>query len=128
MTDFKLEEHRGWAVYTQNLYTGDWSSHTTFGTYHVHEAEENAQHVATESQLVEEVTIRPVSLGADPVQWAAVQMAMALLDMLRWDLAEEPDEYGYCAGTDAIRDWVDACATIFGGSLERGPCRSRSAK
>lgn len=58
---------------------------------------------------------------ADPVQWAAVQMAMALLDMLRWDLAEEPDEYGYCAGTDAIRDWVDACMVIFGGSLEREP-------
>ena len=76
MSDFELSEERGWGVYGQNSYTGKWRldgaarSEMMVYTY------------AGESQRVEEVTIRPVSLGADPVQWAAVQMAMALLDAI----------------------------------------------
>lgn len=121
MTDFELEEHRGWAVYTQNPYTGDWSMETHFGALHVHEEEGLADYLSRESERVEEVTIRPVCLGADPVQWAAVQMAMSLLDAI---YAAQPcgnlhrDQCGCFAGYLA-----SAVKAAFGirGSLEREP-------
>lgn len=76
MSDFELSEERGWGVYGQNPYTGKWRldgatrSEMMVYTY------------AGESQRVEEVVIRPVCLGADPVQWAAVQMALLLLECI----------------------------------------------
>lgn len=76
---------------------------------------------ASDSSIVAEVTIRPVCLGADPVQWAAVQMAMSLLDAI---YAAQPcgnlhrDQCGCFAGYLA-----SAVKAAFGirGSLEREP-------
>ena len=121
MSDFDLEEHCGWAVYTQNPPTGDWSIPTHFGMHYVHTSEPGAHEYASDSSRVEEVTIRPVCLGADPVQWAAVQMAMALVDAI---YAAQPcgnlhrDQCGCFAGYLA-----SAVKAAFGirGSLEREP-------
>ena len=119
MSDFELHEHRGWAVYTQNPYTGDWSMETHFGALHVHEEEGLADYLSRESERVEEVTIRPVCLGADPVQWAAVEMAMALLAELMWMHrrlgSERPNGHSWF--------WMmkHQMHNIFGGSLEREP-------
>lgn len=111
MSDFELHEHRGWGVYLQNSRTGDWYlDHATL-------SEALAEAFAAESQRVEEVTIRPVCLGADPVQWAAVQMAMALLgtikELRRRHIRGIDDEYS------PFWLWRYRSHQTFGGSLER---------
>ena len=73
---------------------------------------------AGESQRVEEVTIRPVSLGADPVQWAAVQMALALMQALR-DMHIDIHHGGIRFSLSL--KWSLGLTGIFGGSLEREP-------
>lgn len=109
MSDFELEEHCGWAVYTQNPHTGDWSIPTHFGMHYVHTSEPGAHEYASDSSRVEEVTIRPVCLGADPVQWAAVMLAFGLLSALA-----NLDKPGWWTH---LRDAMPS----FGGSLEREP-------
>jgi len=114
MSDFELHEHRGWGVYLQNSRTGDWYlDHATL-------SEALAEAFAAESQRVEEVTIRPVCLGADPVQFAAVQMAMGLAWALHVAFVSP------WQGTGREHNWFPRALAgevneLFGGSLEREP-------
>lgn len=103
MTDFELSEQRGWGVYGQNPYTGKWRLDGAA------RSEMMAYTYAGESQRVEEVVIRPVCLGADPVQWAAVMLAFGLLSALA-----NLDKPGWWTH---LRDAMPS----FGGSLEREP-------
>lgn len=119
MSDFELSEERGWGVYGQNPYTGKWRLDGAARSKMM------AYTYAGESQRVEEVTIRPVSLGADPVQWAAVQMAMALFASLRDHQAAEyaasvfgPAVYPSVRFTRSLQHHVHL---LFGGSLGREP-------
>ena len=117
MTDFELREQRGWAVWRQSSFTGEWR---TDGP--IFALEMAALSNASDSSIVEEVTIRPVCLGADPVQWAAVQMAMALAWALHvafvYEAARHGPGYEHNRFTLTLKSEVHE---LFGGSLEREP-------
>lgn len=115
MSDFELPEERGWVVYVQNPRSGEWSMEKTlYGERKVLSGWESA-YLTHESPKVEEVTIRPVALGIDPMHWAAVSVAASFLILLS-DLYRFPP-----SDKASFHRWTTRHKDEFGGSLEREP-------